>query len=643
MRETIFSACGGIVSTRICIVEDENIVAFDIKRHLERAGYEVVGVFSTGEEALNSFGQLMPDLVLMDVRLGGKIDGIETARLIRERHDRPVVMLTAYADDSTVARAKESGPFGYLLKPFEERELKTTVEIALYRYDLERRLRESKEQYRLLFEEDLSGDFFADPSGTIRECNPAFADIFGYKNREEAQKANLNDLFPDDESRARFWENLASKKKLSLMETGFLTADKRRITILANVIGTFNRNGELTLVKGYLIDITEMKELEVQLRQSQKLEAIGRLAGGVAHDFNNILTVITGYSVMMGEKIREGIAVESDIEGITKAARKATALTRQLLAFSRKQILEPRVTDINELVTDMDRMLRRILVKDIVMHIRLDAQNPKAFVDPGQIEQVLMNLVVNAKDAMPNGGKLLVSTRNQEVPRPLPSSTGKISPGDYIVLQVTDTGIGIPESIIHKIFDPFFTTKAEDRGTGLGLSTVYGIVKQSGGFIQVTSEVNKGSDFSVFLPVTERDISEQKGERRAAPRTRGTETLLLVENEEDVRQVIAGILARSGYSVLEADNPGEAILIAEAHGPGIDLLISDTLMQHISGIQLSERLRELKPGLKVILMSGYHDRIVEGRGEAGSDISFIAKPLDPEQFLITVRSVLDSR
>ena len=427
------------------------------------------------------------------------------------------------------------------------------------------------------------------------------------------------------------------------METEFLTYDKKRITILANVIGSFGEKGELLRVKGYLIDTSEMKELEVQLRQSQKMEAIGRLAGGVAHDFNNILTVIIGYSTMMEEKIRENAAVDSDIEGISKAAQKATALTRQLLAFSRRQILNPVVADINILVRDMEKMVRRILVKDIIMHLRLDAQAAKVFVDPGQIEQVLMNLVVNAKDAMSEGGQLIVSTRNETITLPTVSVSGEIPLGEYVVLQISDTGTGIPQDVIPKIFDPFFTTKPDDRGTGLGLSTVYGIVKQSGGYIRVTSMVGKGTDFEVYLPITEKEITEPKRAKEPIARIRGTETVLLVEGEEDVRAVLSKLLIRSGYTVLEAQNPGEAILIAETYKSDIHLLISNIVMQHISGIKLSERLKKMKPGLRTLLMSGYPDRMEEERSCARTEIEFLPKPFHPDLFLIKVRSVLDNR
>lgn len=630
------------MGARICIVEDEGIVAHDIKTHLEIAGHEVAGIFSSGEELLSRIESVKPDLILMDIKLRGSLDGVETASLIRSRYKIPVVILTAFADEKTIQRAKETEPFGYILKPFEERELNTAVEMALYRYSLEKRLQESEERYRRFFEEDLSGDFFALPDGRIIECNSAFLEIFNFPNRASALESNLNDLLPSQEDRNRFWENLKTKRKLHLTETEFVSTKKRQVAILANVIGSFNLEGELTMVKGYLIDMSERRELEKQLRQSQKMEAVGRLAGGVAHDFNNILTVILGYNSLIEEKIREGISIESDIEGIGKAARKATALTRQLLAFSRRQVLNPTVLDINSLVRDMEKMVRRILVKDIVMILRPGEDIPRVFVDPGQIEQVLMNLVVNAKDAMPEGGKLLVATRKEYVPAQKSSVMGEIPEGLYAVLQITDTGIGISEEDMPQVFEPFFTTKSVDKGTGLGLSTVYGIVKQSGGYICVDSLLGKGTTFTIYLPATEQIPENRKQEKETLFALVGSETVLIVEDEEDVRAVISLLLARYGYTVLEANNPGEALLICETHERPIEVLISDIIMKHMSGIRLAERLRKIKPELRVLLLSGYPDETIRDKVAQIPNTLFLAKPLEPLTLLSSLRQILEA-
>lgn len=630
------------MAARICIVEDESIVAHDIKRQLERAGYKIVGIFSSGEELLDNLKEKSPELVLMDVKLRGKLDGIETSRIIKSKYNLPVVMLTAFADDTTIERTKETAPFGYILKPFEEKELNTAVEMALYRYKLEKKLQESEEQYRSFFEEDLSGDFIASGNGRILQCNSAFLEIFRFPSREKAMDSNINDLFPEEALKDQFWHNLRTKKKLRLKETEFITWDKKPITILANVIGSFTRDNELFKVKGYLIDMTEQKELEKQLRQSQKMEAVGRLAGGVAHDFNNILTVIIGYSTILEDKIKEGMAIDNELDGIYKAAVKATALTRQLLAFSRRQVLNPKVVDLNTLIRDMEKMIRRIMVKDVAMSIRLDERNPRIFIDAGQLEQVLMNLVVNAKDAMPKGGKLLLKTKMDTIKITENTILGELPKGEYAVLQVTDSGVGIPEEILPQIFEPFFTTKESDKGTGLGLSTVYGIVKQSGGFIRVKSEKDKGTVFEVLFPVSEGLLPEERQETATRPSLEGQETVLIVEDEEDVRVLISRVLSRYGYTVLEAKNPGEALLICETYENPIDILISDIVMQHISGIKLAERLKKIKSELKVLLISGYPDKTIREKTSNYYEDAFLSKPFTPEELISEIRRILDS-
>ena len=630
------------MAARICIVEDESIVAHDIKRQLERAGYKIVGIFSSGEELLDNLKEKSPELVLMDVKLRGKLDGIETSRIIKSKYNLPVVMLTAFADDTTIERTKETAPFGYILKPFEEKELNTAVEMALYRYKLEKKLQESEEQYRSFFEEDLSGDFIASGNGRILQCNSAFLEIFRFPSREKAMDSNINDLFPEEALKDQFWHNLRTKKKLRLKETEFITWDKKPITILANVIGSFTRDNELFKVKGYLIDMTEQKELEKQLRQSQKMEAVGRLAGGVAHDFNNILTVIIGYSTILEDKIKEGMAIDNELDGIYKAAVKATALTRQLLAFSRRQVLNPKVVDLNTLIRDMEKMIRRIMVKDVAMSIRLDDRNPRIFIDAGQLEQVLMNLVVNAKDAMPKGGKLLLKTKMDTIKITENTILGELPKGEYAVLQVTDSGVGIPEEILPQIFEPFFTTKESDKGTGLGLSTVYGIVKQSGGFIRVKSEKDKGTVFEVLFPVSEGLLPEERQETATRPSLEGQETVLIVEDEEDVRVLISRVLSRYGYTVLEAKNPGEALLICETYENPIDILISDIVMQHISGIKLAERLKKIKSELKVLLISGYPDKTIREKTSNYYEDAFLSKPFTPEELISEIRRILDS-
>ncbi len=626
---------------RLVVVEDEIIVALDIRMHLERAGYPVVGLFSAAQEALAALDGLRAELVLMDIRLQGKIDGVEAAGIIRDRFDLPVVMLTAYADAETIERAKLTEPFGYIIKPFDERELKTTIEMALYRHELSRKLKESEERYRRFFDDDLSGDFVASPEGSIVECNLAFVDLLGYASVEEALGSNINRLFVSAEDRDGFWSELKAKRRLKLLETTLSTRQNGRKTVLANVIAYFDASDSLTEIKGYLIDTSEIKKLGRQLRESQKMEAVGRLAGGVAHDFNNLLTVILGYSSMIREKAAAGKPIDKDVDGIQNASDKATALTKQLLAFSKRQVLNPAIVDVNVLVRDLEKILLRLISEDITLHVYTEAERPEVFVDSVQVEQSLINLVANARDAMPSGGQLHIETRNVRLDSPSPSVTGDIPAGAYVKISVADTGIGIEPELVAKIFEPFFTTKGDERGTGLGLATVFGIVEQSEGYILVESEVGKGARFTLFFPLAAEEAEVACEPEAPKLSTRGNETILLVEDEEAVRTLVTKLLSLKGYRVHEAGNAGEALLICEQHRMEIDMLISDVVMPHIDGRGLALRLREIKPDLRILFMSGYPDQALRAKSLDLPESDFIQKPFDPNVFVNKVRSILD--
>ena len=626
--------------TRILIVEDESIVALDIKRHLLKEGYDVAGIFTTGEDVLRHFQSTGADLVLMDIMLQGGMDGVQTAERLKAEYKVPVIFLTAFADDATIERVKFIEPFGYIIKPFTERELRTAIEMGLYKHKISLELIRSEEKYRSFFEDDLSGTFVTDGDGRITDCNTAFMNIFGLSSREEAKQINFNNLLKDEGVRKRFWTQVKEKEKLNLTELWCVNVKGDTRQILANIVGSINGD-EIQELKGYLIDVTDRKKLEDQLRQSQKLEAIGRLAGGIAHDFNNILTVIMGYTAMIQEKLKEGSDVEPDITGIQNASRRASNLTRQLLAFSRRQELKPEMVDLNHLIQEMEKMIRRLITDDISMQLLLDADAPYIFVDPGQIEQVLINLSVNARDAMHRGGNLVIQTRNIQSPEGENGVDGKIPMGDYVVLSVIDTGIGIDEQIRPMIFEPFFTTKPEGEGTGLGLATVYGIVEQSGGFIQVSSKHNEGTAFHLLFPQQQKTVKQVVKEILAEGSFAGNETILLVEDDENVRNMISKILLRYGYNVLEASNAGEALLIWEKETIPIDLLITDIIMPHLSGDKLAERMLKKEPDLKVLQMSGYPVSTIKERGFSVKEDVFVQKPFSPFKFIAKIRDVLD--
>ncbi|MDB4881706.1 MAG: domain S-box-containing protein [Gemmatimonadetes bacterium] len=390
--------------------------------------------------------------------------------------------------------------------------------------------------------------------------------------------------------------------------------------------------------------IGERQRLQAELRQSQKMEAVGQLAGGVAHDFNNLLSIILSYSVMVAESMSQSDPARADVEEIRLAGERATALTRQLLAFSRQQVLQPQVVSLNEIVAGMQKMLRRLIGEDIELLVEPANDLGDVLVDPGQIEQVIMNLAVNARDAMPAGGKLTIETANVELDDAFAAGRPGISAGSHIMLAVTDTGEGMDAATMGHIFEPFFTTKEVGKGTGLGLSTVFGIVQQSGGAIRPYSEVGCGTSMKIYLPRTDRVGPKSVLPRRADVSHRGgTETILLVEDEEQVRIVAAAILRRFGYHVLEAQSGGDALIICEQHSATIHLLLSDVIMQRMSGPTLAERLGLVRPEMKVLFMSGYTDRAIINHALLDSNTAFIQKPFTPQRLAQKVRDVLDAR
>ncbi len=623
----------------ILIVEDESIVGLDIKQHLLRFGYHVLGPVASAEDAIVTVEKSLPDLVLMDIRLQGEMDGVEASGIIREKYNKPVILLTAYADDNTVDRAKKSNPFGYILKPFNERELRTTIEMAMYRHSMELQLKESEKRYRRLFEEDLSGDFVTDGEGRIVDCNPAFLYLFGFESINEARGKSIDSLFVNPAQADFMWQNIRKKGIIKLQEFAVVSADNRHAMVLANIIGNYSIDGKLTSLHGYFMDTTEIKSLEEQLRQAQKMEAIGRMAGGIAHDFNNLLTVILGYVTLGKEKYKDGEAVEVELEGIRTAAGRATTLTRQLLAFSRQQVLNPEVVNINSLITDLEKMISRLLPESIRLVTFTTASNPGVFVDPGQIEQVLLNLAVNARDAMGSSGTLSIESGNREFNEDYVSAMGTVPSGQYCTITVTDSGDGIPEDILPLIFEPFFTTKSADKGTGLGLSTVYGIVKQSKGYIEVQSQSGKGTVFTLYFPVTLEKVSEELPNIPDIALLSGDEKILLVEDDNSVRRVIVNILKRAGYTVFEAQNAGEALLIFEEKESEVDIVLTDYIMPHMTGDKLIKRFHKKKPDLPSVLISGYLKRANKVLPDADA---FLPKPFQPEELLRVVRSVLDN-
>jgi signal transduction histidine kinase/CheY-like chemotaxis protein len=381
---------------------------------------------------------------------------------------------------------------------------------------------------------------------------------------------------------------------------------------------------------------------EEQLRQSQKMEAVGRLAGGVAHDFNNLLTAIIGYSELVQSRLDQADPLRCEVEEIGRAGHRAASLTRQLLAFSRKQVLQPEVLDLNAVITDIDKMLGRLIGEDIEMTAFPNPNLGCVMADPGQIEQVIMNLAINARDAMPQGGKLIIQTANVTLEDFYTDKRGlNLKPGPYVMLTVTDTGQGIDENILPHIFEPFFTTKEQGKGTGLGLSTVYGIINQSDGDIWVETEPGRGTTFNIYLPRVDSPAQEQQASKPRESSFSVSETILLVEDEDMVRKLVCEILKMNGYNVLQAANGREALPICEAHAGPIHLMLTDVVMPQMGGRELAERIASLRPEMKVLFMSGYTDDEIVHHEVPDAGIAFIQKPFTPDSLERRVRDLLD--
>jgi two-component system cell cycle sensor histidine kinase/response regulator CckA len=479
-----------------------------------------------------------------------------------------------------------------------------------------------------------------DADGNVTDWNPAATRIFGYTKAEMlGQALRLLNAPPRGDEQDREIRAAFEREGRWAGEIPFVRKDGTGGVVDAIVAVQHDAQGRPTSIISVSRDVTERRRLEAQLQQAQKMEAVGRLAGGIAHDFNNMLTAVKAYTEFLLEDLEEADPRRTDVQEIAKAADRAASLTRQLLAFSRKQVLQPRPLNLNEVVEGMEKMLRRLIGEDLHIVTRLDPDLHLVEADPSQIEQVMMNLVVNARDAMPNGGVLTIETRNVTLEQAEPA--WGIQPGAYASLTITDTGVGMDADTRANAFEPFFTTKPVGHGTGLGLSTVYGIVKQSGGHVVVYSEPGYGSTFKVYLPQAEAVDADPVLGPTVARFPRGNETVVLVDDDEGVRAVSRRILLRAGYTVLSAADGVEAMrLISESAAP-VHVLITDVVMPGLGGRELVAHVRETHPDLRVLFVSGYTEEGIRRHGVLDTESAFLEKPFTPERLAQTVREVLD--
>ena len=643
---------------RVLVVEDSEDDTLLLLRELKRGGFETVSRrVETAPDMTEALAKQPWDIVVSDFAMPN-FSGLGALDVLRKSGlDIPLIVVSGTIGEEAAVEALKSGARDFVVKgklsrllPAIDRALQEAEERSALR-QAEGALRKSELRFRRLAESGLVGIVVADARGAIVEANETFLTMVGYDRQDlEAGLVHWDELTPPE------WRgfNLIAAEQLAKngfsrpWEKEFSRKDGTRIPAL---VGQASLDSQQNI--SLAIDLTAQKRAEAaarrseeQLRQSQKMEAIGGLASGVAHDFNNLLSVILSYCDLIAPQLPEKSPLIQDLEEIRGAGVRAAELTRQLLAFSRQQVLQPVVVDLNTIVLGLEKMLRRVIGADIELAAVTAPDLGKVEVDPGQIEQVIMNLAVNARDAMPDGGQLTIETENVVLDEDYVRAHVDVKPGRYALLSVTDTGLGIDAATQARMFEPFFTTKAPDRGTGLGLSTVFGIVSQSGGHIWVYSEVGHGTTFKVYLPQTSADRAETAvlppptlPEKKAMG---GKETLLLVDDDARVRLLSTTILRRGGYQVLEAQNGGDALLICEQHPETIDLLITDVILPRINGPQLAERLRVLRPDLKVLFTSGYSGNAAMRHGVLESGVEFVPKPITPERLLRKVREVLDA-
>ena len=505
----------------------------------------------------------------------------------------------------------------------------------------ERERQRLMERYQKLFQEDLTGDCILDSDGNILLANPAFKKMFGLSEKKE--RTNLHDFFLNRDGWDKLIDRLYDSNRLTGIELEMLREDGRPVFVVANFVQQFNPVTGQTEIIAYFYDLTERKKLAEQLIQSQKLESIGRLAGGIAHDFNNLLTIIQGYSTFLLERLEPDSPEFGDTVEIRKAGEKASALTRQLLAFSRKQTLQPRPVNLNDAVKNIQRMLLRLLGDDVELKTILEDDLPYILADPGHLDQIVVNLAVNARDAMPEGGHLVFATKKVGIDEKAARRLKELRPGNYVMLGISDTGVGMDEKVLPKIFDPFFTTKEAGKGTGLGLSTVRTIVTQMGGVITVNSQPGQGTIFRIYFPeLNEEYLREREKPLESGKRTQANGTILLVEDDGGLRALLARMLRENRYRVLVAASAEEALRKVDQKEK-LDLLITDVVLPGLNGRELADRLRKKLPAMKVLFISGYTDDIILRYGIETKRVEFLEKPFSKESLLRKVAFIMNGR
>ena len=616
---------------------------------LERDGFAVRA--ETREAFRAHLSSRAYDVILADHSLlaSDGMKGLESLR--QEGRDVPLIIVTGTMDEETTMGWIKAGATDCILKGELWRlpvVVRRAVEERAVREDrtrTEQALKASEERYRMLFERNLAGVYSVALDGRMLDLNLACARMFGYTSREEAMHHTLWDVASSVAEMQKLIALVQKQKAFTNLEVGLCRIDGRPVWVLGSASLIESEGGKPASIEGTLIDITERKLLEQRLRQSAKMEAVGRLAGEVAHDFNNLLTAVLGYSDLLLERLPPNGQLSRYAAEVKQASERAFFLTRQLLAFSRRQVLAPQVLNLNAVVADMEEMLRRLIGEGIEFVSTLEPQLGNVKADPAQIEQVILNLVLNSRDAMANGGRLTISTANIALGHGSDAvifEQPNFRPGNYVMFTISDTGCGMDAETQTHIFEPFFTTKGKNLSAGLGLSTAYGIVKQSKGYISVYSEPAQGTTFRVYLPVAEEKSSQARSGDTPSNASKGSETILLVEDEDAVRELTRMALLTKGYKVLEAASGEEALKVCERHKGPIHLMVTDIIMPRVSGQELTLRLASLRPETKVLYISGYTGGAIGWPEISNLETAFLQKPFTPETLTRQVREMLDA-
>jgi len=633
------------VALKVLIVDDSAVDAELTVRELTRGGFSVdwQRVDSAADMAAALHDDAW-DIVLSDFKMPG-FNGLAALALVQaSARDLPFVLVSGAVGEDIAVEVMRAGAHDYVAKdrlsrlaPAVVRELREALTRQAHRRaELELR------KMALVVEQIPSVVVITDLNGAIEYVNPRFTELTGY-TRDEVQGQNpriLKSGFTDEAQYQELWRTVSAGHEWrgtfhQKRKDGTTYAEEATIRPMRDA------EGRITHYLKVGEDVTARHALEQQFRQAQKMEAVGRLAGGVAHDFNNLLTVISGFTEMAMSGLEAGDPLRHDLEQVALAGERGAALTRQLLAFSRKQALEPLPFVLSKVVREAESMVRRLVGEDVSIDLHApDIDAGTVLAEPGQIEQVLMNLVVNARDAMPTGGRLSIATASHPLDHEAAARLVNVKPGVYSRLSITDTGHGMAPETLSKIFEPFFTTKGMGKGSGLGLSTVYGIVSQLGGAVEVWSEPGEGARFDVYLPITLTPGSVP-GAGPIAGSSAGSETILVVDDEAPVARFAQRILTAAGYTVLSANHAGEALVVSEKYGAPIHLMLTDVIMPQMSGRELADRLTQSRPDLRVLYMSGYTDDILNNNDALSPERQLLRKPFTGDVLLRKVREVLD--